>query len=85
LSRAQADPPNRGVGGFNLIPVAVVRDIQQAIPVSGNFIGMTDFVSRRRLLWIVRNDDYAAVTPSVVELMTAYPYHCRRYAQSEAA
>jgi hypothetical protein len=27
---------------FNLIPVAVVRDIQQAIPVSGNFVGMTD-------------------------------------------
>ena len=36
------DPTNRGVGGFNLIPVAVVRDIQQAIPVSGSFVGMTD-------------------------------------------
>jgi hypothetical protein len=36
------DPTNRSVGGFNLIPVAVVRDIQQAIPVSGNFVGMTD-------------------------------------------
>jgi transglutaminase-like putative cysteine protease len=35
------DPTNRGVGGFNLIPVAVVRDIQQAIPVSGSFVGMT--------------------------------------------
>ena len=33
------------VGGFNLIPVAVVRDIQQAIPVSGNFVGMTDAFS----------------------------------------
>ena len=36
------DPTNRSVGGFNLIPVAVVRDIRQAIPVSGNFVGMTD-------------------------------------------
>jgi hypothetical protein len=35
-------PTNRSVGGFNLIPVAVVRDIQQAIPVSGSFVGMTD-------------------------------------------
>jgi transglutaminase-like putative cysteine protease len=36
------DPTNRSVGGFNLIPVAVVRDIQQAVPVSGNFVGGTD-------------------------------------------
>jgi transglutaminase-like putative cysteine protease len=36
------DPTNRGVGGFNLIPVAVVRDIKQAIPVSGSFVGMAD-------------------------------------------
>jgi hypothetical protein len=36
------DPTNRGVDGFNLIPVAVVRDIQQAIPVSGSLVGMTD-------------------------------------------
>jgi expansin (peptidoglycan-binding protein) len=35
------DPTNRSVGGFNLIPVAVVRDIQQAIPVSRSFVGMT--------------------------------------------
>ncbi len=33
------DPTNRSVGGLNLIPVAVVRDIRQAIPVSGSFIG----------------------------------------------
>lgn len=36
------DPTNRSVGGFNLIPVAVVRDIRQAIPVSGSFVGMTN-------------------------------------------
>jgi transglutaminase-like putative cysteine protease len=36
------DPANRSVGGFNLIPVAVARDIRQAMPVSGSFVGMTD-------------------------------------------
>ena len=36
------DPTNRGVGGFNLIPVAVARDIGQAMPVAGSFVGMTD-------------------------------------------
>ncbi len=33
------DPTNRSVGGSNLIPVAVVRDIRQAVPVSGSFVG----------------------------------------------
>jgi len=36
------DPTNRSVGGSNLIPVAVARGIQQAMPVSGSFVGMTD-------------------------------------------
>lgn len=36
------DPTNRSVGGINLIPVAVARDIRQAIPVAGSFVGMTD-------------------------------------------
>jgi transglutaminase-like putative cysteine protease len=36
------DPANRSVGGFNLIPVAVARGIQQAMPVSGSFVGQTD-------------------------------------------
>ena len=36
------DPTNRCVGGFNLIPVAVARDIRQAVPVTGSFVGMTD-------------------------------------------
>ena len=30
------------VGSFNLIPVAVARDIRQAMPVAGSFVGMTD-------------------------------------------
>ncbi|MEP9380694.1 transglutaminase family protein [Aquabacter sp. CN5-332] len=33
------DPTNRSMGGLNLIPVAVVRDIRQAIPVAGSFVG----------------------------------------------
>jgi transglutaminase-like putative cysteine protease len=36
------DPTNRTVGDFSLIPVAVARDIKQAVPVSGSFIGATD-------------------------------------------
>jgi transglutaminase-like putative cysteine protease len=33
------DPTNRSVGSFNLIPVAVARDIRQATPVTGSFVG----------------------------------------------
>lgn len=36
------DPTNRGVGGFNLIPVAVARDIRQVMPVAGSFVGAGD-------------------------------------------
>ena len=36
------DPTNRSVGGPHLIPVAVARDIAQAMPVSGSFIGDSD-------------------------------------------
>jgi transglutaminase-like putative cysteine protease len=36
------DPTNRSVGGANLIPVAVARDIRQAMPVSGSFVGGSD-------------------------------------------
>ncbi len=36
------DPTNRSVGGFNLIPVAVVRHIGQAMPVAGSFVGASD-------------------------------------------
>jgi transglutaminase-like putative cysteine protease len=36
------DPTNRSVGGLNLIPVAVARDIRQAIPVAGSFTGAAD-------------------------------------------
>lgn len=33
------DPTNRQMGGHNLIPVAVARDLNQAMPVSGTFTG----------------------------------------------
>ena len=36
------DPTNRGVGGSNLIPVAVARGIGQVMPVSGSFVGASD-------------------------------------------
>ena len=36
------DPTNRTVGDYSLIPVAVARDISQAVPIAGNFIGTSD-------------------------------------------
>jgi transglutaminase-like putative cysteine protease len=36
------DTTNRSVGGANLIPVAVVRDISRAVPVAGSFVGPSD-------------------------------------------
>jgi len=33
------DPTNRSVGGYNLIPVAVSRNIHRTMPVTGSFIG----------------------------------------------
>jgi transglutaminase-like putative cysteine protease len=36
------DPTNRSVGGANLIPVAVARDIRQIMPVSGSFVAAND-------------------------------------------
>jgi transglutaminase-like putative cysteine protease len=36
------DPTNRTVGDFSVIPIAVARDIKQAVPVSGSFVGATD-------------------------------------------
>jgi transglutaminase-like putative cysteine protease len=36
------DPTHRSVGGLNLIPVAVARNIRQVMPVVGSFVGMSD-------------------------------------------
>ena len=39
------DPTNQTMGDYSLIPVAVARDIAQAVPVSGSFIGSpSDFM-----------------------------------------
>jgi transglutaminase-like putative cysteine protease len=43
------DPTNRSVGGANLIPVAVARDIHQVVPVSGSFTGMTNAFAGMRV------------------------------------
>jgi len=36
------DPTNRTIGGSNLIRVAVTRDIAQAAPITGSFVGTAD-------------------------------------------
>jgi transglutaminase-like putative cysteine protease len=36
------DPTNCQMGNFNLIPVAVARNLSQAMPVSGTFTGAND-------------------------------------------
>lgn len=36
------DPTNRSLGNANLVPVAVVRDIRQAVPVAGSFLGASN-------------------------------------------
>jgi transglutaminase-like putative cysteine protease len=40
------DPTNGGVGGFNLVPVAVAREIAQAMPVTGSYAGASDAFDR---------------------------------------
>ena len=36
------DPTNATIGGVNLIRVAVTRDIAQAVPIAGSFVGTPD-------------------------------------------
>ncbi|MGA2793586.1 MAG: transglutaminase family protein [Roseiarcus sp.] len=49
------DPTNRSVGGFNLIPVAVARDIRQAMPVAGSFVGPADAFEGMSVEVVVRS------------------------------
>jgi transglutaminase-like putative cysteine protease len=49
------DPTNGTVGDFGLIPVAVARDIHQAEPVSGSFIGPPEDFLGRTVEIAVRN------------------------------
>jgi transglutaminase-like putative cysteine protease len=36
------DPTNARVGGANLVPVAVARDITQIMPVEGSYVGAAE-------------------------------------------
>jgi transglutaminase-like putative cysteine protease len=38
------DPTNRSMGGLNLIPVAVARDLWQTTPILGSFVGAGAFL-----------------------------------------
>lgn len=47
------DPTNRSIGGFNLVPVAVARDITQLMPLSGSYMGATDaFTGMEVEVWV---------------------------------
>jgi len=50
------DPTNRQLGGFNLIPVAVARNLSQAAPVSGSFTGAADNLLRLTVAVTVNPD-----------------------------
>ena len=58
------DPTNQTIGGDNLIRIAVTRDIAQAVPVSGSFVGApNDFLG----MWVdvsVVSEAAAAQEPS---------------------
>ena len=51
------DPTNRQMGGFNLIPVAVARDLAQAMPVGGSYVGASG--AQQRLTVAVRVSESA--------------------------
>jgi len=56
------DPTNRTVGDFSLIPVAVARDIKQAVPVSGSYVGTADdFLGMTVEVKVVSNPSNGAV------------------------
>jgi len=56
------DPTNRSMGGANLIPVTVTRDIATAIPVSGSFVGMADAFISMNVTVTVKATDPTSVT-----------------------
>lgn len=56
------DPTNRSMGGANLIPVAVTRDIATAIPVSGSFVGGADAFISMNVTVTVKATDPTSVT-----------------------
>ena len=48
------DPTNRSVGGFNLVPVAVGREIHQVTPVSGSYAGPADMLDHMSVEVVLR-------------------------------
>jgi transglutaminase-like putative cysteine protease len=59
------DPTNRSIGGSNLIPVAVARDIRRAMPVAGSFIGMTDAFLGMSVSVDIAAESYGATAASL--------------------
>jgi transglutaminase-like putative cysteine protease len=53
------DPTNRSMGGANLIPVAVTRDIAHAVPISGSFVGATQAFNAMSVTVEVKATDLA--------------------------
>jgi transglutaminase-like putative cysteine protease len=52
------DPTNRQMGGFNLIPVAVARNLSQAMPVSGSFVGGKDLLRLTVAVRVTQEPDH---------------------------
>ena len=54
------DPTNRSVGGANLIPVTVAREIGQTIPVSGTYVGLSGLVDAMNVEVSVASSDVSS-------------------------
>jgi len=51
------DPTNRSVGGANLVPVAVAREIGHTIPVAGTYVGLSGLVDAMNVEVSVASSD----------------------------
>jgi transglutaminase-like putative cysteine protease len=61
------DPTNGTIGGSNLIRVAVTRDISQAVPIAGSFVGApNDYLGMTVDVSVVSEDDGRARSASRV-------------------
>lgn len=54
------DPTNRSVGGANLVPVAVAREIGQTLPVAGSYVGSSGLVDAMNVEVSVASSDVAS-------------------------
>jgi hypothetical protein len=58
------DPTTCSVGGFNLIPVAVARNIRQAMPVAGSFVGGSNAFQEMSVdVLVIPIDDRSVTSP----------------------